>query len=165
MNEYHWCKTAFGTAMNMSSALKSELPIGIGDIFTEFLYDEILDDELIEILLRPGCTSLNEACNKIINAYANKKRFLGPLSYTHAVARGVLQWNMSYMHLLKELKYFGISLAKIHKQWFVKQMAKRNYNSYWSTSHKRNLKKHQRKYKLAQLDCAYTSGSQLFYKK
>eukprot|EP01083_Nonionella_stella_P073458 198629_1 len=72
-----WCKTAFGNKQNRSNALKSDLPIGMGALFEQYLFDDVLDDTLLEILMRPGCTSLNEACNKVIANYSNKKRFLG----------------------------------------------------------------------------------------
>ncbi len=83
----------------------------MGDLFENWLFEEVLDDTLIEILMRPGCTSLNEACNKVIANYSNKKRYLGPLSYQHSVARGVLQWNKPYGHLQDELQIFGIYLS------------------------------------------------------
>ncbi len=116
LHQYTWCKTAFGddiNRINMSSALKSELPIGLGSLFRDWLFNNELDDTLIEILLHPGSTSLNEAC-KVCNKYANKKRYLGALSYEHAVARGILQWNKPYIHLIKELNIFGIKLSKQH---------------------------------------------------
>ena len=115
--QFTWCKTAFGSAQNTSSALKSALPVGFGALLEEWLYSEVLDDTLIEILIRPGCTSLNEACNHVINLYAKKSRFLGALSYKHAVARGVLQWNAPYAHLVEELKSFGIIVSEKHNEW------------------------------------------------
>eukprot|EP01083_Nonionella_stella_P092937 260286_1 len=59
-------------AQNMSSRLKSPLPIGIWHLFHEWLHDEILDDSSMEMLSKQGVTSLNEACNKSLNEYACK---------------------------------------------------------------------------------------------
>eukprot|EP01083_Nonionella_stella_P075684 205823_1 len=67
--EYDWCKTVqhihFGkhnaTCINKCSALKSPLPLGIRRLFIEWLYSTLLSDTAIRILLKPGCTSLNES--------------------------------------------------------------------------------------------------------
>eukprot|EP01083_Nonionella_stella_P245084 852338_1 len=76
--------------------------IGIGPLFHEWLYDEILDDSSMEVLLKPGVTSLNEACNKLLNGYACKYRFLGGLAYDHSVSRGICQWERPYWHIVTE---------------------------------------------------------------
>ena len=162
-NQYTFCKTAFGSARNRSSALKSPLPIGFGQLLEEFVYTELLDDTKMEVLLRPGCTSLNEACNKVINAYSHKKRYLAPKSYRHFVARGVCQWNKPYMHLLDELESFGVYLGTSHCNWFESQLANRNWVNEWSTSRERYLAKHQKKYGLPNLDSSsYVGGCSAF---
>ncbi len=153
---YKWCKTAYGKAKNKSSSLKSALPIGMRNLFKSWLYDNILTDTLIRVLLKPGCTSLNESCNKIINKYAHKKRHLGGESYTHAVARGVMQWNDPYMHLVDGLQFYGIYLTSNQMDWINRQIKHTNYVSAKNSSHEAQLKRHQQKYSL---DCsAYVGG-------
>ncbi len=149
-------------AKNTSFALKSQLPIGLmkDNLFEKWLYANVLSDSTVRILLKPGCTSLNESCNKIINKYANKKRHLDPLSYAHAVARGVMQWNSPYKHLADELTYYGICVSDDHMHWINKQIQHTNYVSAKSTSHEAHLKKHQRKYESLEVDDTfYTGGS------
>ena len=156
-NRYMWCKTAWNGGNNKSAALNKPLPTGIRKIFRTHLYDEILSDRTISILMKPGCTSLNESCNKIINKYANKKRFLGGLSYAHAVSRGVMQWNDPYSQLEKELSYYGIYLSKAHKQWIKEQIRNNKDISLKSKSHEAHLKNHRKKYTALEA-CDYVGG-------
>eukprot|EP01083_Nonionella_stella_P092934 260281_1 len=87
--QYRFCKTAcISHLMNLASEYKiyvicleiATIPIGIGYLFYEWLYNEILDDSSMEMLLKPGVISLNEACDKLLNGYACKYRFLRGLA-------------------------------------------------------------------------------------
>ena len=116
----------------------------------------------IDILLKPGCTSLNESCNHVINNYTLKKRYLGALAYAHLVARGVLQWNDPYQQLADELEMFGIMLSPKHKTMIAQRIKFKNMNTIRSRSHSNKVKKHNKKYKIPNSD-AYVGGSNALF--
>eukprot|EP01084_Bolivina_argentea_P292910 503696_1 len=164
---FDWCKTLNAGANNRSSHLntgdpaKYGLPIGIREEFDEWLFKHILQDRTIQILLKPGCTSLNESCNHVINDYTFKKRLLGGLGYAHMVARGVLQWNNPFRHLMEELEIFGIVLSPKHKQMIENRIKKKNKDTIRSRSHKNKLKKHRKKYAIR--DSSYVGGGKALF--
>jgi len=158
-NKQHgFCKTAFGNAANRSSALKSPLPIGMRPTFEKWIYSEILTDQVIEYFLKPGVTSWNESLNGVIHRYADKTRFLGPLSYEGIVARGVLQWNDPLNHIRSELEFFGLSMCSMHMDWMEKQLNHREYVTEYSQSHRRAAQRFREKYALPKVSSSEYVG-------
>jgi len=162
-NGRKWCPTAFPrdnkkTKKNKSSLLSKEYPIqkGLWKKFEKWIFSELLTDDVLLAVLDYGCTSLNESLNAIINRYCDKKRFLGHLSYRGAVARGVLQWNHPYLHLLEEMAEYGMEITPQHQN-FVKRLIKtRTENKEWAATHQKQLAHYRKKWKLGQsADSAY----------
>ena len=143
--DHNWYNTAFGNGNNRSKALVRDYPTGCGNLFKKWFYSEY-DDDMLLLLMSSGCTSLNESCNHVINRYSDKTRYLGPLSYRHSVARGVLQWNNPYYHYVEELQSFGIYLSPEHTKYLDKRLKERGRVSAYSVSHKRNAKEHSKKF-------------------
>ena len=96
---------------------------------------------MIKTFMTKGCTLLNESMNHVINGYANKKRYSGPLGYRGAVARGVSQWNEPFQHLQSELYTFSVNLPNAHTKEMERTHDKLLKNRAYSVSRERYLKK------------------------